>query len=371
VSLAALEHALATEAADGALATGGQLYVSVDNVSVLDLAVGVDGVDRPVDPDTLFAIYCAGKPALAVALATLVDAGELSFDDQVGHIVDRPLPASQASLRVDTLLTHTAGLHRIDARIYLASSTRQREALLRGSQPPPGWSIGEDVAYSEFAAWHLLALVVESLTGETARDVVRRRVLEPAGVGSDMFVCGMSDAEFDDQRERLGINIYLDGPSTDPILAERTRRLRCISSPTFGNTATARGLGRFYEALLRSYRDGGGPLPSHTLRSLTSRHSHGFDQVLGRRCGYGYGFMVRLEEHLFGRRCSPQAFGHSGYGGMTAAFCDPAHGLVVAYHLNGRVDAESAIGFRRPALVEHIYRSVIDVDLPDPTRPND
>ena len=51
---------------------------------------------------------------------------------------------------------------------------------------------------------------------------------------------------------------------------------------------------------------------------------------------------------------------------MTAAFCDPAPGLAVAYHLNGRVDAESALSFRRPALVEQVYRAVLDLDGSSP-----
>ncbi len=69
--------------------------------------------------------------------------------------------------------------------------------------------------------------------------------------------------------------------------------------------------------------------------------------------------MVGLPDHQFGRRVSDRAFGHSGFGGMTGAFADPAHDLVVAFHLNGRVDTESALDLRRPALVDGIYRAVV------------
>ena len=86
---------------------------------------------------------------------------------------------------------------------------------------------------------------------------------------------------------------------------------------------------------------------------------HGADPVMGRTCGYGLGFMLGLGEHDFGTRVGDGAFGHSGFRGMTAAFADPAHGLVVTCHLNGSVDPGS-LGYRRPALVDTIYRAVVD-----------
>lgn len=354
------EH-LRAEVEDRFFGTGGQLYVSVDGEAVIDMAAGVDGLDEPVDTGTLFAVYCAAKPAVAVALGCLVDDGELSFDDLLGHVVDRPLPAGLAATRIADLLDHTAGVHGLLSADYMVTPAGRLDELVASVGRPPGWRAGEDVAYSEVAAWHLLGWVIEALTGESVRAFVRRRVVEPAGASRDLFVAGMSEDEYAEQRPRLGVNIALAGLRGDPMLMERSSRLRCATNAAVGTSASARGLARFYEQILGVARtgDAGTVVSRDVLRALTARHSWGFDRVMGRECGYGYGFMVGLRDHYFGTECSSGAFGHSGNGGMTAAMADPERGLVIAYHLNGRIDAESAVVYRRPALIDRIYRAVL------------
>jgi CubicO group peptidase (beta-lactamase class C family) len=173
-----------------------------------------------------------------------------------------------------------------------------------------------------------------------------------------VFVGGMSEAQFEQHRHRFGININLSGRSGDPMLIERNRHVRCVSSVAAGNSATARGLGRFYEALLAVARGADGAISPACLAEMTSPQCRGHDPMRGGECSYGYGFMVGLADHHFGRLCGPGSFGHSGYAGMSAALCDPELELVVAFHLNGRVDAETGVRYRRPALVENIYRAV-------------
>ena len=192
---------------------------------------------------------------------------------------------------------------------------------------------------------------------------MRRRVTGPIGLADDLVVGGMSDDGYAAARARLGVNAQITGLRTDPLLAERSRRLRCLPTPAIGNTASARALGRFYESVLGALASPPqGPLAhspaTGVLPALVAPSSHGFDATMGRTCGYGHGFMVGLADHQFGRRVGPGAFGHSGFGGMTGAFADPDHDLVVAFHLNGRVDDQSALDLRRPALVDGIYRAV-------------
>lgn len=366
MTLAEVADRLEAEAWDRVFATGGQAYVSVGGEAVLDVAFGVDAIDAPVRPDSLFAVYCAGKPVFAVVVASLVAEGELSLDDAVGDVLDRPVGDHLAGLPVGDLLDHTAGLHRLSSTMYVASPPATREGLALAVRPPETWEPGH-VGYSEMAAWHILGLMATALTGRSPADLVRERVTAPLGLTRDVYVGGMSDEEYTGERDRIRVNAQITGLRTDPLLAERTRRLRCLPTPAIGNTASARGLGRFYEGLLATldntsgdHAPGGGAVPgvAGVLPELVAPHSHGFDHAMGRTCGYGYGFMVGLPDHQFGRRVSDRAFGHSGFGGMTGAFADPAHDLVVAFHLNGRVDTESALDLRRPALVDGIYRAV-------------
>jgi CubicO group peptidase (beta-lactamase class C family) len=361
VSLDEVHDLLVADVTEGLFATGGQLYVSVGGEVVADWAFGVDGLGRPVAPDTLFAVYCSGKPVFAVTLGALVDDGELSWDDRLGDLVDRPLPDALAGVLVGDVLRHTAGLHELDMYTYFAASPARQRRLVEGLAPPAGWP-PEQVGYGQVAGWDLLGWAVEDLTGRPVREVVQKRVLEPLDLTGDVFVGGMTDDDYARCRDRLGVNTHLSGLLAMPILAERNRRFRCADSPAAAGTACARGLGRFYDGLRAALDDAGGAdgavVARATLQAMRGVRSHGDDVVMGRRCGYGLGFMVRLAEHEFGRTCSDRSFGHSAYGGVNAAFCDPERDLVVAYHLNGRVDAESALGYRRPALVEGIYRGL-------------
>lgn len=355
-----LEAFLAAEVDEGLFATGGQLYVSVGGDVALDLALGVDGLGELVDTGSLFSVYCAAKPVFVTALGCLFDDGELSLDDQLGHVVDESLPDELSSLVVGDLLNHTAGVHELDTYVFLASSEVAQRQLVRSDVPPPGWRVGRDVGYIQITGWELLGRAVQDLTGAPVNTFVRKRVIDPMGLDDDLFVGGMTEEQFSWHRERLAVNVHLSGIEGVPMLTERNRRFRCLTSPAAGSTANARGLGRFYEGLLVALTEDRGVVSSGCLKELTTVQSDGLDAVMGRECSYGYGFMVQLADHDYGRLCSPRSFGHSGYGGMSAAFCDPEFDLVVAFHFNGRVDAESAVKYRRPALVELIYRAVLD-----------
>lgn len=354
-----VERFVRGDLADGVFATAAQVYVSVGGQVLLDFGAGVDGACSPVGADSLFVVYCAAKPVLAVAIGCLLEAGELSLDDRIGDVLDTDgVPAELVPITVAQLLSHTAGLHDLRAHEVAAMPPRLHRSIVRGMRPPVGWARGRSVAYSEAASWQLLGECVEAVSGVGARAFVDRRVLQPFGIVDDLFVGGMTESEFEERRGRLAVNSWLTGATARPLLVERTRRFRCLGSPAFANTATMRAIGRFYEGVLGDLRGAGAVLRASTAAQLVGPASHGDDLAMGRRCGYGHGFMTGLVEHEFGRYCSASAFGHTGYRGMTVAFCDPRSDLVVAYHLNGLCDAATGVGFRRPVMVEMIYRAL-------------
>jgi hypothetical protein len=125
-----------------------------------------------------------------------------------------------------------------------------------------------------------------------------------------------------------------------------------------GVYASAKGLGRFYAGLGKTI-GGRSVLPglsSNTLQQFVdqSAPSH-YDVALGRSCSYGLGFMVRLAEHRFGRRCSGSSFGHGGFEGLTFGLYDPEVDLSLALHHNGIVDGSLSLGKRREARVDSVY----------------
>ena len=357
-ALPGTSRALAAEAEEGLLSRGGQLYVSVHGRVVADVAFGVEGTGRAVTPETLFSVYCAAKPVVAIAIAELVDAGRVDLDDELGSLLPGRTCAGLAPVRLRHVLNHTAGLHRhMVITMGFLSPARREEAVL-ATPPPPGWRPGVDAGYSEYGGWHVLGLVVEAVTGTPLPVFLRDEVLEPLGLVDDVWF-SMSDAEYAAVRDRIGVNFDMRGLDPVPLLMERSARVCTEWNPSFGGYATMRGLGHMYERLLQLLAGAPGRVGAGTLATFTSpQREPAFDKVLQRPCRFGFGFMVDLRHHVVGSWCSERSFGHLGFAGSTWAFADPDQGLVVALLGDGLLDPATAVGHRRPTLVDGIYREL-------------
>src|SRR5204863_8448629 len=100
----------------------------------------------------------------------------------------------------------------------------------------------------------------------------------------------------------------------------------------------------FYEMLLRGGAfDGGRILSPQTVAAMTARHRVGMmDRTFKHIMDWGLGFIINSSQYGdpevpygYGEYASPHTFGHSG-AQSSCAFCDPQHGLVVAWVCNGR-----------------------------------
>jgi CubicO group peptidase (beta-lactamase class C family) len=344
------------EIEDGLFSRGAQLHVMVDGETALDYALGSAGLGNDVTTDTVFRVYCSIKPVTTLAIAHLVDAGELDLDAPLHE----RLPGFQVLERGDVtlrhVLTHTAGLQYPSAVSMELMPSDERRSFLERYRGEPGWRVGVDAAYSEYFGWHLLGFLIEAVTGEPLREHLRDRVLDPLGL-HDTFV-GMTASEYNANLERLGVNYDLHGGwQAYPMLIERTERFCCETNCAYGGYTTARELARLYAALLAQQLHSSVPaMPSADTitRFCSNARPRGYDAILQRECDFGLGFMTNLFDHRFGTECSPASFGHSGNVGSSFAFADPELELAVGVIFNGIVDQDSAF-LRRPALVHAIY----------------
>ena len=253
-TLAEVAERLAAEADERLFATGGQAYVSVGGRPLLDLAFGVDAVDTPVTPDTLFAVYCAAKPVFAVALASLIGEGELSLDDRLGDLLDgaAPTPAAPqalAGVTVGALLDHTAGLHRLSSTAYVASPPATRERLALSVRPTTGLGAGG----GRLQRGGVVAPPRpggQALTGSSPAGLVRRRVTGPIGVADDLVVGGMSDDGYAAARARLGVNAQITGLRTTRCWPSAAVACAACPPPPSATRPAPAALGRFYESVL-------------------------------------------------------------------------------------------------------------------------
>ncbi|MDQ6696703.1 MAG: beta-lactamase family protein [Actinomycetota bacterium] len=356
---------LEAEIEEGLFTRGAQVCVSVGDEVVLDIALGEDGLGRPMRVDTLFRVYCTIKPVTALAVANLVDAGLIDLDQPLSETLPS-VEAVRGGVTARHILNHTAGLHLMSGVTLEMVPPDKRDAFFDRQQRAPGWKVGLDAGYSEIFGWSLLGRLIETITEEPLRVHLRQSVLDPLGMFQTSI--GLDAADFAAERDRLGVNVDLRGWRAFPLLFERTERVRCETNCAHGGYTTAEDLDRLYRALLRRLagEDVAGLPRQRTLEEFTSAaRPRTFDVVLDRECDYGLGFMTDLEDHRFGSECSPRSFGHSGNVGSSYAFADPERELSVAVVFNGIVDPDSSF-FRRPALTRAIYADLALDREPEP-----
>ncbi len=251
-SLAAVVRRRVRQAADSDRFSGVVLVAHGDRVLVHEAVGHADRERRvPNTRATAFQTTSVGKMFAGVAVAQLVRAGRLAFDDTLARLLpDHPNPDAARRTTVRHLLTHTAGAPEpfFSPRFAAAPAGASHAALLATfADAPPAFAPGARHEYSN-GNYLALAAVVERVAGVPYEDYLRRHVWGPAGMRrvahpawSDAPGVAVPYARFT-VRDPLGL-----GPRTPAPPPERASR-----GPVrgFGGGAyTAEDLFRFARAL--------------------------------------------------------------------------------------------------------------------------
>jgi CubicO group peptidase (beta-lactamase class C family) len=161
----------------------GAVLVARDGRPVVKQATGFADRQRrrPNAVDTRFNIGSVGKTFTAVAIAQLVEADKLSFDDPIGKYLSG-FPGEVAKrVTIGQLLTHTSGLGDVFMRWHPSAPAQLdlSELLTRIAREPLQFEPGSRFAYSN-SGYVVLGAIVEALTGQDYYDHVRAHVFEPA-----------------------------------------------------------------------------------------------------------------------------------------------------------------------------------------------
>jgi CubicO group peptidase (beta-lactamase class C family) len=169
--------------------TPGMAIAIVENgKTVLAKGYGVRkiGGTEQVDADTIFMTGSTGKAVTVAALATLVDAGKLKWDDKV---VDR-LPGFQMydswvtrEMTVRDLLVHRSGLGLgAGDLMFVPRSNRTRAQMLQGLKHiKPATSFRSGYAYDNIL-YTVAGALIEAVSGQSYESYVRDHVYKPAGL---------------------------------------------------------------------------------------------------------------------------------------------------------------------------------------------
>jgi CubicO group peptidase (beta-lactamase class C family) len=243
----------------------------------------------PNDIDTKFNLGSMNKMFTATAVARLVEAGKLSFDDPIGKYVDETWLPKEVTEKITVrhIITHTSGLGSYFNDKYVQSSRDlfrkldDYKPLIKDDRPafPPG----ERFQYSNTGLF-LLGVIMEKVTGEDYFDHIRKAIYAPAGMtDSDCY-------EMDRPVPNLAIGYSPDFAS--PYKWQNNLYKHVLKGgPAGGGFSTVKDLHRFALALLS------GKLVSKPMLETMWTDFKG--------ANYGYGFQV--DPGLGGK-----VVGHSG-----------------------------------------------------------
>jgi CubicO group peptidase (beta-lactamase class C family) len=144
------------------------------------------GDAAPVDENTLFGVGSNTKAFTSAALASLVDAGKISWDDKVyerlkGFQMYDPYVSHEMTIR--DLLTHRSGmgLGEGDLLFWPHTTFTREDIIYRLRFMKPASSFRSHYAYDNLM-YIAAGQIIPAVTGKTWEEYIREKILQPLGM---------------------------------------------------------------------------------------------------------------------------------------------------------------------------------------------
>lgn len=284
-----------------------------------------EGGNVPATNESLFLLFSQTKVLTSSALWTLVEEGKVSFMDKVADHLPEFAARGKGDITLQQVMTHTGGFPNGD----ISRETWTDHALMRNQVCDFSleWTPGSRLQYHGRAAHLVQAMVIEAVTGQDYRTVIRDRVLAPLGLDNDIYVGVPAE-----QQTRCA-------DTYGPEARDNSAAFRAAGLPSGGGYATARGMAAFYQMLGHGGRLGDVRVFSPRLLAYVARNhtgEMGDHQMDGIPMHRGLGPHVRGESNRIrglGTIGAPSTFGHGGVG-SSYSWADPTSGVSFTYLTN-------------------------------------
>ena len=318
---------------------GAQIAVARDGKLALFRTFGDSRLEParvPAREDSLWLLYSNTKVITAAAVWVLAEQGALRFTDRVAEHVPGFEANGKGDITIIQLLSHQGGFPNADVP---KAAWEDHELLRRAvSGFTLEWTPGSRVYYHGRAAHWVAAVLVEALTKTDYRAFIREQVIEPLGLGDELFV-GLPDARHEraaDMHEPAA-----SGAGQVKRAEENNPEFRRAGTPGGGGYASARARAAFYQMLAAGGTLNGKRLLSPRMVRYVTRSVTGdrVDGYMGMPMHRALGPHVRgTTESIrgLGTIASSRTFGHGGVG-SSYCWADPDSGVSFAYLTNSRV----------------------------------
>lgn len=319
-----LDALIRSHIAEGRYA-GAQIALARHGKLALFRTYGEASAGRRAADDTLFLLFSQTKVLTSAAVWTLVEEGKVSFMDKVADHLPEFAARAKTEITLEQVMTHQGGFPSSD--VTQATWTDHKLMRAQVCDFSLDWTPGTRLQYHGRAAHLVQAMVIEAVTGQDYRDVIRERVIEPLGLGGDIFV-GVPES----QQHRCADTMALEA-------RDNSAAFRAAGMPSGGGYATARGMVALYQMLGHGGRLGDVRLFSPRLLAYVARNHTGelgdaaMDGIPMHR---GLGPHVRGESPRIrglGTIGAPATFGHGGVG-SSYSWADPTSGVSFTYLTN-------------------------------------
>ncbi|MEV5889594.1 serine hydrolase domain-containing protein [Nonomuraea fuscirosea] len=337
---------------------GAAVSVYVHGREVVDLWGGIADPEtgRPWERDTLQVVYSTTKAVTAACALLLAQRGELDLDAPVARYWPEFAAQGKERLPVRWLLTHQAGLPAIDRPITPAEAIAWEPMVDALAAQKPYWEPGTEHGYHGLTYGWLVGEVVRRVSGRSVGTFLAEEIAGPFGIDfwiglpksehhrvsrilTDAAAFDPSAIDLDAVPEPMReiLAVYADPTSltsramgvVKPALDHNDPAEQAAELPATNGICTARGLARFYAALIGEV-DGRRVLTAGSLAGAVEERAAGIDRILLVPVRIGTGFGLPAPDAYW---YSPSAFGFGGLGG-SIGFADQESGIAFGYVMN-------------------------------------
>lgn len=296
-----------------------------------------DPSPREATDSTLWLLYSNTKVICAATLWALAERGALRFADRVSDHVPDFRRNGKRDVTILQLMTHQGGFpNAIVPREAWDDHEKLKQVVCDFTLE---WTPGSKVHYHGLSAHWTAGVLIEAVTGQDFRDFIRESVIEPLGLGNDLFMGVSRPAELVRVSDMhvpppLGGNPQKDAEANSP-------EWRRAGVPGGGGYGTARGMVALYQMMLAGGALGGSRIVSPRTLQYAIRNWTGdrVDEYMGMPMHRGIGPHLRGDTETIrglGTLASPRTFGHGGVG-TSYCWADPDSGVSFAYLTNNRI----------------------------------